>query len=71
MERPAGTFPDGTEVASVRGRRVGRIGAVLGTGGQGTVYLLHMDGGSFALKWYHPSYVAVDVTLRARLSRAI
>jgi eukaryotic-like serine/threonine-protein kinase len=53
------------------GRRPGVVEALIGSGGQGDVYRVRLDGAAFALKWYHPHYVAIDTGLRARLERAV
>lgn len=55
---------------TVRGRH-GTVGDLLGSGGQGDVYEVALDGLSFALKWYHPHYVEVDTSLRPRLEIAV
>ncbi len=64
-------FSPGTTFRTWRGGRPGRILQHLGAGGQGAVYAVEVEGRRFALKWYHDSYIAIDTTLRARLSRAI
>jgi DNA-binding helix-hairpin-helix protein with protein kinase domain len=67
--RPQG-LPSGQRIATSSGRS-GTVGALLGSGGQGDVYALVMDGVTFALKWYHPHYVQMDATLRMRLDRSV
>jgi DNA-binding helix-hairpin-helix protein with protein kinase domain len=52
-------------------RRRGTVDELLGAGGQGEVYLAHVDGLPFALKWYHRHYVEIDTGLRSRLERAV
>ncbi len=64
-------LPPGTKVVSAGGRREGSIVRLLGAGGQGTVYEIAIGDARFALKWYHDHYVAIDRTLRARLTRAV
>ena len=61
---------DGQALMTVKGRP-GRVGALLGAGGQGEVYHVTVEGLPFALKWYHRHYVALDVGLRTRLERTI
>lgn len=60
----------GQSLVTVNGRR-GRVGALLGSGGQGEVYHVTVEGLPFALKWYHDHYVSVDRDLRTRLERTI
>lgn len=60
----------GREFVTTGGRR-GRVGQLLGAGGQGEVYLVNLDGLAFALKWYHAHYVELDTTLRRRLERSV
>jgi DNA-binding helix-hairpin-helix protein with protein kinase domain len=71
MTGRAEDLPVGTSFQTLRGRRRGRVVELLGAGGQGAVYTVDIDGGRFALKWYHDSIVRIDRTLRDRLSRAI
>lgn len=59
------------QVFTTTGGRRGRVGALLGAGGQGEVYDVSLDGMTFALKWYHPHYAALDTTLRTRLDRSV
>ena len=54
-----------------RSGRMGRLEKFLGAGGQGAVYDATLNGTHFAIKWYHPSYISIDLGLRPRLSRAI
>jgi DNA-binding helix-hairpin-helix protein with protein kinase domain len=61
----------GATFRTARGGHVGRIGRLLGAGGQGEVYEADLHGGRFAVKWFHPSYAELDSGLRPRLSRAI
>lgn len=61
---------EGQPLMTVKGRP-GRVGALLGAGGQGEVYHVTVEGLPFALKWYHQHYVALDVELRRRLERTI
>lgn len=61
----------GTTFSSVNGRRRGDVVRLLGAGGQGAVYLVNFEGGSFALKWYHDYYNEIDTGLRPRLQRAL
>lgn len=61
----------GTCVQSRNGMRSGVVGEVLGAGGQGSVYLLEMEGGVFALKWYHDHYIEIDSGLYQRLAKAV
>ena len=60
----------GEAFQTVSGRR-GEVGELLGAGGQGEVYQVLMDGLTFALKWYHPHYAAIDTSLRTRLDHAV
>lgn len=53
------------------GGRQGAIVSLLGSGGQGEVHEVLIDGAAAALKWYHPACVEADITLRERLTRAI
>lgn len=64
------TLSPGQPFVTVSGRR-GTVGALLGSGGQGEVYHVMVDGLPFALKWYHRHYVEIDRELRKRLDRAI
>lgn len=66
----AGVLAEGQALCTVKGRS-GRVGPLLGAGGQGEVYRVTVEGLPFALKWYHRHYVEVDVGLRARLERTI
>jgi len=66
----AGLLRPGQGFATTSGRQ-GRVGALLGAGGQGEVYSVGLDGQTFALKWYHPHYAELDTTLRSRLDRAV
>jgi DNA-binding helix-hairpin-helix protein with protein kinase domain len=61
----------GSKFQSRNGMRVGVVGQVLGEGGQGIVYDVDLDGGKFALKWYHNSYIQIDTGLYTRLSKAV
>lgn len=61
---------EGQTLRTVNGRP-GRVGALLGAGGQGEVYYVTVEGLPFALKWYHRHYVSIDVGLRTRLERTI
>jgi serine/threonine protein kinase len=71
MEGDAQDIPPGTVFRTLRGNHAGGITTLLGAGGQGAVYAADFQGTQFAVKWYHPSYAAVDQGLRRRLSRAI
>ncbi len=71
MASPSEALKPGTRFRTRNGRREGEVGAVLGAGGQGAVYQARMDGGTFALKWYHDYYVDIDAGLFARLSSAV
>jgi DNA-binding helix-hairpin-helix protein with protein kinase domain len=66
----SGALASGQPFQTVSGRH-GRVGALLGAGGQGEVYDVSLDGLTFALKWYHRHYVEIDTTLRTRLDRAV
>lgn len=66
----AGALVAGRTLTTVKGRS-GRIGALLGAGGQGEVYHVIVEGQPFALKWYHRHYIEIDVGLRTRLERTI
>lgn len=63
-------LPEGQPFDTVNGRR-GRVGALLGSGGQGEVYAVSLAGADFALKWYHPHYIDADAGLHLRLERAV
>ena len=65
-----GALRSGQPFQTVSGRH-GRVGRLLGAGGQGEVYDVSLDGLTFALKWYHAHYAAIDTTLRTRLDRAV
>ena len=71
MAPDAGAVAAGTRFRTLRGGHLGSFGRLLGAGGQGAVYAADLRGGAYALKWYHPSYAAVDAGLRPRLLRAI
>lgn len=60
----------GLSFATLSGRQ-GRIGELLGAGGQGEVYHVVVDGLPFALKWYHQHYTEIDTGLRLRLERGV
>ncbi|MEM7568565.1 MAG: serine/threonine protein kinase [Pseudomonadota bacterium] len=64
-------LPPGTRFQNATGARQGVIDAFLGQGGQGSVYAVSLEGGSFALKWYHDSYTQIDTGLRQRLTHAV
>ena len=49
----------------------GFVGALLGSGGQGSVYEADCAGRKLALKWYHPHVAASDATLRQRIVRMV
>jgi DNA-binding helix-hairpin-helix protein with protein kinase domain len=66
----AGALAPGQTLRTVKGRG-GRIGPLLGAGGQGEVYQVTVEGQPFALKWYHRHYIEIDVGLRTRLERTI
>lgn len=70
MSAGADDLPPGTRFSSLSGLRSGVVGQVLGAGGQGAVYQVEIDGGQFALKWYHEHYVGIDTGLESRLARA-
>jgi eukaryotic-like serine/threonine-protein kinase len=53
------------------GERRGIVAELLGSGGQGDVHKVLIDGVPLALKWYHAACIRADVTLRDRLTRAI
>jgi eukaryotic-like serine/threonine-protein kinase len=60
----------GQTLTTLKGRS-GKVGDLLGVGGQGAVYRVTVDGLPFALKWYHRHYLTVDEGLRTRLERTI
>jgi DNA-binding helix-hairpin-helix protein with protein kinase domain len=64
-------LPIGTPFASRSGLRTGIVGALLGSGGQGACYEAQVDGGRFALKWYHDHYAEIDSGLYTRLAKAV
>ena len=66
----AGAVMSGQSFATLSGRQ-GRIGELLGAGGQGEVYHVVVDGLPFALKWYHQHYTEIDTGLRLRLERGV
>jgi eukaryotic-like serine/threonine-protein kinase len=47
------------------------VGARLGGGGQGEVYVAEMGGREVAVKWYFPDKLAIDPGLRDRLKMAV
>lgn len=61
----------GTGFVTTHSGRAGILHDVLGAGGQGAVYAVECEGTRFALKWYHPHVLNVDVSLRDRLTRAV
>lgn len=61
----------GTQFANPAGTRTGTITGFLGAGGQGSVYEVTVGGSRFALKWYHDSYIDVDLGLRTRLQKTV
>ena len=71
MDPDATAIAAGTPFRTLRGGHLGSFGRLLGAGGQGAVYTADLRGSAFALKWYHPSYAAIDTGLRPRLLRAI
>ncbi|MBM7846530.1 protein kinase domain-containing protein [Herpetosiphon giganteus] len=44
---------------------------IIGSGGQGEVYKIKLDGRMMALKWYFPIYIKQDPFLKKRLKQAI
>ncbi len=70
MTASAPALSPGQAFTTTSGRR-GTVGRHLGAGGQGGVYEVYLDGMTFALKWYHPHYTAIDTTLRTRLERSV
>jgi hypothetical protein len=48
-----------------------RVEALIGDGGQGEVYRVHLDGETYALKWYNDVVLRIDAGLRSRLQVAI
>jgi DNA-binding helix-hairpin-helix protein with protein kinase domain len=70
MSGDTGALRSGQPFQTVGGRH-GHVGKLLGAGGQGEVYDVSLDGLTFALKWYHAHYVAIDTTLRTRLDRSV
>lgn len=61
----------GSDFTNVAGTRKGVITGFLGAGGQGSVYEVNVGGSRFALKWYHDSYIDIDLGLRTRLQKAV
>ena len=49
----------------------GFVGALVGSGGQGSVYEADCGGRKLAMKWYHPHVAVSDATLRQRISRMV
>jgi eukaryotic-like serine/threonine-protein kinase len=49
----------------------GIVGSLIGAGGQGAVYVCDVGGRRLALKWYHPTTVRQDITLRERIVRLV
>ncbi|MGD1954809.1 MAG: hypothetical protein ACFBZ9_06150 [Sphingomonadales bacterium] len=64
-------LPDGTRFSNLGGVRHGVIDGFIGQGGQGAVYAASLEGGHFALKWYHDSYIDLDTGLKQRLTHAV
>jgi eukaryotic-like serine/threonine-protein kinase len=49
----------------------GRVTGILGSGGQGQVFRVSINGDDMAVKWYDPTYIQKDKTLKSRLEDAI
>src|ERR1700730_7171790 len=71
MSNPTTLLAPGRELAAVFSRKPVIVDGLLGGGGQGQVFRVKFDGGLFALKWYHPTYLPNDPTLRERLEKSI
>lgn len=69
-ERSGSVLRPGQRVATAGGRH-GTVTGLLGAGAQGEVHEVRLDGAAMALKLYHHACLAVDTTLRQRLTRAI
>ena len=53
------------------GGTTGIVGPMIGSGGQGAVYICDVGGRRLALKWYHANVVQQDKTLRERITRLV
>lgn len=60
----------GQVLQTERGRQC-HVERFLGSGGQGEVYQVRVEGQPYALKWYFPHYLPQDPDLRERLEAAI
>lgn len=61
----------GRQLQTVFSKRCVTVGKLLGGGGQGQVFLVTLEEGTFALKWYNPNYLQIDQTLLERLVKSI
>jgi len=59
------------QVLRTEGGRECKVERFLGSGGQGEVYQVSVDGRAYALKWYFTEYLPQDPDLRERLQDAI
>lgn len=60
----------GQVLQTERGRQC-HVERFLGSGGQGEVYQVRVEGQPYALKWYFPHYLPQDPDLWERLEAAI
>src|ERR1035438_227248 len=71
MSKPTTFLAPGRELTAVYSRKRVIVDDLLGGGGQGQVFRVTLDGGVFALRWYHTAYLPMDPTLRERLQKSI
>lgn len=65
------TLRTGQQLRCVHAQTLCIVERLIGEGGQGEVYQVHLDGQAYALKWYHDAVLRLDRGLHRRLETAI